>query len=79
MMGARLWMLILCYLYFGQYLCYKRDFVVNFKIVILTIIGLTVVYHLQMNIFINKVVCNLENTLFIRETLVKFLIFGCVH
>ena len=33
-MGAGLWMLILYYLYFGQYLCYKRDFVVNFKIVI---------------------------------------------
>ena len=79
MMGVGLWMLILCYLYFGQYLCYKRDFAVNFKFVILTIISLTIVYHLQMNILINQVVCILENTLFIGDTLSKFLKFGCEH
>ena len=72
-------MLTLRYLYFGQYLCYKKDFAFNFKIVILTIISLTIVYCLQMNILINPVVYILGNTLFIGEILTKILKCGWEH
>ena len=56
-----------------QYLCYKRDFAVNFKIVLLTIISLPIVYCLQMDILVNQVLYILENTLFIGGILLKFL------
>ena len=68
-------MLTLGYLYFGQYLCYKRDFAVNFKIILLTIISIPIVYCLLMNILINQVLCILENTLFIEETTENFKIW----